>query len=319
MMERSITDRTLGFAEGQLGRRDSAGTAKSRALKVKAYGLTDRVPHEAFANLPDFFLHSGCKMVKSEEKIKIVRLAMRLDRTIRSVYIKQHNAFFLRRLASFFWPSAAVRALRGAAILLQEGYGTALPVAAVEYRRWGVLLKSFYLSEEIEGAKTVSDYWREDLPHPGRESRIKRRALLRQLARLFKSLHDRAIYHNDLKAANILIAHKNATLEESLALIDLQGVRKCLFLSKRRRIKNLGQINRTLGLELTRTEKLFFINEYAGERLKDRKSKRLLIRSILTETRRQIIREQVRHPACGPELIATVQKLDGEPTAAPVF
>ncbi|MGH7931130.1 MAG: hypothetical protein ACREQV_25435, partial [Candidatus Binatia bacterium] len=66
---------------------------------------------------------------------------------------------------------------------------------------------------------------------------------------------------------------------------------------KRRRIKNLAQINRTLGLALTRTEKLFFINAYGGEGMTDRKKKRLFVHSILTETRRQVIREQLRHPA----------------------
>jgi hypothetical protein len=299
MTERAINDLSLAFAQGELAHRHSPASAKSPAVKVKAYGFADRVPNEALAHLPDLFLHSVCKTVKSEKKIKIVRLPMRIGRAIKPVYVKQHNPFFLHRLASFFLPSAAVRTLRGAVILLGEGYATAPPIAAVEYRRWGVLIKSFYLSEEIEGAKTVADYWRDELrERPGREGRVGRRALLGKLARLFRSLHEKAIYHNDLKAANILtVHHKRAASEASLTLIDLQGVRKCLYLSKRRRIKNLAQINRTLGLDLSRTEKLFFINAYAGECLKERKTKRLLVRGILSETRRQMIREQSRHPA----------------------
>ena len=130
-MERTLNDASLGFAKGEAAERPGLEGARSRRYKVKAYGFGGRVPVEALARLPELILHSRCKMVKSEKKIKIVRLTMRLDRTIRSVYIKQHSAFFLHRLASFFWPSAAVRALRAAATLLQEGYGTARPVAAV--------------------------------------------------------------------------------------------------------------------------------------------------------------------------------------------
>jgi hypothetical protein len=297
MMERTIDDPSLGFAKGELAHSPSIGSAKSRALKVKAYSFGDRVPNEALANLPELFLHSGCKTVKWERKIKIVRLPIRIGRTLKPVYVKQHNAFFLHRLASLVLPSAAVRALRAAVILLRAGYATAPPVAAVEYRRWGVLIKSFYLSEEIEGAKTVADYWRENLrERPGPEGRVRRRALLGKLARLFRSLHEKAIYHNDLKAANILTLHdKAAASEANLTLIDLQGVRKCLYLSKRRRIKNLAQINRTLGCQLTRTEKLFFFEAYAGDRIAE-DNKRVLVRSILIETHRQVLREQWRHP-----------------------
>lgn len=47
--------------------------------------------------------------------------------------------------------------------MLERGYATASPVAAVEYRRWGILIKSLYLSEEISGAKSVDNFWRDDL------------------------------------------------------------------------------------------------------------------------------------------------------------
>jgi serine/threonine protein kinase len=166
----------------------------------------------------------------------------------------------------------------------------------VEIRRWGLLVKSFYISEEIPQAKTIADYWREDLlPLKGIEGRTKRRATLRSLAYLFKALHERGIYHNDLKASNILAVDRGPTSDAIFSLIDLQGVRKCFYLSKRRRIKNLAQINRTLGRQLSRTEKLFFIKAYHGDAIVDRIEKRQLLRNILTATHRQVIRERARH------------------------
>ena len=270
---------------------------KSQAHTLRAYGFANYALDETLTRLPDLFLHRECQTVKLEKKIRVVRLPLRIGRTIRSVYIKQHNALaFRHRLASFFCPSAALRSLCGAATLLQEGYATARPVAAVEYRRWGVLIKSFYVSEEIAEAKTIADYWREDLlAREGIEGRLKRRAVLRKLAHLFKSLHERRIYHNDLKAANILALDKGPANEEVLNLIDLQGVRKCFYLSRRRRIKNLAQINRNLGNHLTRTEKLSFINAYIGDRIFDRTKRRQIVRSILKETNRQMVREKLRH------------------------
>jgi hypothetical protein len=269
---------------------------KSEAHTLGAYSLGNCVPDETLTRLPDLFLRSECKIIKSEKKIRVVRLPLRIGRTIKSVYVKQHNALsFRHQLTSLVCPSAALRSLCGAATLLREGYSTARPVAAVEYRRWGVLITSFYVSEEIAGAKTIADYWREDLlGAKAIGSRLKRRALLRKLARLLKSLHETRIYHDDLKAANILALKKRAATEE-IFLIDLQGVRKCFYLSRRRRIKNLAQINRTLGNHVTRTEKLSFIKAYVGDRIFDRRNSRQLILSILKETNRQVIREKVRH------------------------
>jgi tRNA A-37 threonylcarbamoyl transferase component Bud32 len=196
-----------------------------------------------------------------------------------------------------FCASAALRSLSGAATLLKEGYATARPIATVDYRRRGVLIQSFYLSEEIAGAKTIADYWRKELLClTGIEGHLKRRAVLRNLARLFKSLHERRIYHNDLKASNILALARESAADDMFSLIDVQGVRKCFYLSKRRRIKNLAQLNRTLGNHLSNTEKLFFIKVYGGDHISDRRKKRQLVRSILKETSRQIMRERSRHP-----------------------
>ena len=167
----------------------------------------------------------------------------------------------------------------------------------MEYRRRGILIKSFYLAEEIAGATTITNYWREHvLSLKGIERRLKRQAVLQALAGLFRSVHENGIYHNDLKASNILVREKGTPAEVIFSLIDLQGVRKCFHVSRRRRIKNLSQLNRTLGNYLRKAERLFFIKAYAGEQIYDRNKKRNLVRRILEETGRQIIKERSRHP-----------------------
>lgn len=268
-----------------------------QATVVTFYPIVASGLDEVLRSRPDPFTQPQCRLIKCERKIKVGIIPMRIGGMIKTVYIKQHNALSIgHRMASLFLPSAAMRSLKGAVTLLQEGVATAKPVAAVEYRRYGVLIKSFYVSEEIAGAKIIADYWREDLlALKGIGGCLKRRAVLRKLARLFKSLHERRIYHNDLKAANILALGRGPATEEILNLIDLQGVRKCFYLSTRRRVKNLAQINRTLGNHLSRTEKLSFITAYLGDRVSDRSKSRKLIRRILEETKRQMLREKLRH------------------------
>jgi hypothetical protein len=269
-----------------------------RAPTVKIFSIGPSGLDETLMSQPDLFLRPECRVVKSERKIKVGFIPTRINGKRRTVYIKQHNALSIgHRMASLFLPSAAMRSLKGALTLLQEGYATARPVAAVEYRRWGVLIKSLYFSEEVPRARTVDTFWAEDLSLlQGTGGYRKRRDFLRALAHLLSSLHQKRIYHNDFKASNILIRDGEGPMEGLFSIIDLQGLRQCFYVSERRRTKNLAQLDRTLGRLLTRTEKLFFLKAYGGPALFDRANDRHLINSILAESKRQCARELARSP-----------------------
>lgn len=260
---------------------------------VKIYSLDATGLDEALLSQPDPFVQPRCRVIKDERKIRVGFIPMRIGGELKNVYMKQHNALSVgHRLAAFFLPSAALRSLAGAVTLLQAGYATARPVAAVEHRSRGVLIKSFYFSEEIPGAKAVDNFWRENLSMlRGPEGYRTRRAFLQALARLFSSLHRKNIYHNDLKASNILIRDEQAPIERRFSIIDLQGLKRCSYVSKRRRIKNLAQLGRTLGLFLSHSEKLYFLKAYGEFSLIGSDEKRSLINAILKETKRQTIRE----------------------------
>jgi tRNA A-37 threonylcarbamoyl transferase component Bud32 len=272
---------------------------KRQGQTVTIFSVGDMKLDKALIDGPNLFLRKACKVIKSEKKIKVGHLPLQIGDRIRNVYIKQHSVLSLGScLGSLFVSSAAMRSLCGADILLQADYATARPIAAVEYRSWGVLTKSLYLSEEISGAKTVETFWREDLSAlRGIEGYRKRRAFLTSLARIFRSLHSKKIYHGDLKASNILVLDRRARIEERFSLIDLAGVRKCFYVSTRRRIKNLAQLNRTLGAFLTKTERLFFLKAYMDFRFSSRTKKREIIDNILAATRRQLEREKRRSSA----------------------
>ncbi len=120
-----------------------------RIYCVGKLGLDERL-----VRLPDLVLEENCKVVKLEKKIRVFRLPLRIGRAIKFVYVKQHNALsFWHRLTSLFCASAALRSLSGAATLLREGYATARPIAAVEHRRRGVLIRSFLSCRGSNGSK----------------------------------------------------------------------------------------------------------------------------------------------------------------------
>jgi hypothetical protein len=239
---------------------DFRKTQYGRAMIWAQRAMTTPESMELLADADALLARPDCIVVKDQRKIKVARLIFPGGTP---VYIKRYNAFSWRyRIQSWFSRSAAARSLSGAALLRDAGIKTAVPLAAVEVRRWGMLERSFYVSEEIVGAKTADAYWRENVkPLAGGSGFQARQRFLRGLGRLFQTLHQKRIYHNDLKDFNILV-RVDAVGRDEFFILDLEGMRWCRRLSARRRIKNLVQLNRTLGRYLTRSEKLGFLKFY---------------------------------------------------------
>ena len=150
-----------------------------------------------------------------------------------------------------------------------------------------MLRASFFVSEEIAGGKTADAYWVATLrAFTGCEGFKRRRAFLGGLAAMFRLLHAGGVYHNDLKEANIMCVEGGNDDAPKFYLLDLEGVRRYSRLSERRRVKNLMQIYRTLGMHLSRSQRLFFLKCYLGDSFADRELKRGLTRVVLRRARR---------------------------------
>ncbi|MGH7823897.1 MAG: lipopolysaccharide kinase InaA family protein [Candidatus Binatia bacterium] len=251
---------------------------------------------DAVADPDRLFERAECQIVKDERKIKVGRVKLKIAGVPTGVYIKRYNAFsWVYRVTSLFRLSRAIRSLKGALILSQAGVGIASPIGAVECRRWAMLKKSFFLSEEIASGKTADSYWREKLkPLSGADGFKRRRKFLASLAMLFRQLHSRRIYHNDLKDANIVVK-PSETGREHFYLLDLEGVRRCAYISRRRRVKNMVQLNRTLGRFLSNTEKLHLLRKYMSDDCGNKRDVRNWIARILPMTQRAERRSALSH------------------------
>lgn len=242
----------------------------------------------ALKNADVLFNGPGCEVIKDQRKIKVARVTIEVGGEKHPIYVKRYNAFSLRqRFGSIFAWSGGVKSLRGAAILNRNGIATAKPIAAVEERVQGAVQRSFYLSQEISGGVTVDAYWLDTLkPLPFPEGGRRRRMFLDTLGQLFCRLHGQGVYHNDLKDANILAAPVGSGESIDLYLLDLEGVRQYSVLSDSRRIKNLVQLNRTLGRHLTKTQRLIFLRAYLGRSFLDRVLKRSLTAKVVGASHR---------------------------------
>jgi serine/threonine protein kinase len=246
---------------------------------------------------PDrFFSDKRCVVIKDQRKIKVARVTVELSGVLYRIFIKRYNAFSWRaRLLSIFTRSGAFRSLQGAGILQKAGFATAKPIAALESRHCGTVTKSFYLSEEIAGGKTADTYWREDLTIAQERFRDRRR-FISGLALTFQALHRQGVYHNDLKDANIMVVPEKD--RELFYLLDLEGTRRYSDLNPRRKIKNIVQLNHTLGRLLRRTEKMYFLKIYLDSNFANKALKRRWITAVLEQSRRRDLKSRrvVRKP-----------------------
>jgi hypothetical protein len=250
---------------------------------------------DALADPDRFFRRPDCRIVKDDRKTKVARVKCEIGGLAGAVYIKRYNAVsHAYRMVSIFRRSRALRSLAGAMMLRRAGIAVGRPLAAVESRRWAMLTKSFFLSEEIASGETADVYWREELkPLTGSRGFRRRRKFLASLATLFRQLHGKRIYHDDLKDANILVK-RAADDDENFYLLDLEGVRTCWYLSRRRRAKNMVQLNRTLGRFLSKPEKLYLLRHYLSGAFKDREVRSwiALIVSMTERAERRSARKQ---------------------------
>src|SRR5262245_34358489 len=236
----------------------------------------------ADGNFDRLLTRADCTLVKFQRKV----IVGRVDTAIGPLYVKRYNVYGWRHaLAGLGAPSPAERGWAGAAALAERGFETPEVVAAVEFRRLGLRARSFLVTRAVAGVPTVDERWREILAISDAERRrAARRALARALGELFRRLHAAGVYHRDLKDVNVLVA--GLAHAPRCVLLDLEQVRLLGTVGRRRRLKNVMQLERTLGRLAAATDRARFLRAYLGPDA-DRETRRAWARAVLRAARRK--------------------------------
>jgi len=246
-----------------------------------------------FIRDPDRLLKDSSSLIlKNGAKVQVAKQTLRgRGNTTRDVVTKRfHYPSFIRRLGFLFLSSPAARSLQGAFVLKGNDIDTAIPLAALEHRSWYNLGTSYFVAEEVVGSQSLHAFWRDVLPTLSSKKRAEtKREILKEVASLFHRLHSRGIYHRDLKGGNILIQEWEAGKWKS-SLIDVDGVRKSHRLSWSKRVKNLVQLYRTLGKQLSIRDRVFFLRHYAALCSLSRRDHKALARKVLAMGRKEELR-----------------------------
>jgi tRNA A-37 threonylcarbamoyl transferase component Bud32 len=160
-------------------------------------------------------------------------------------------------LKNLFKKSRALKSWVAAHGLLVRGIETPLPLAVLERTCGPLRREAFLITQLLPEARELNDYiLATDLAE-------RKGDFIAALAGQLKNLHDRGIYHADLKSNNILV--QEAGPGWRFSLIDLDRTYFPGRLTFSQRANNLAQINASVAARMTIRDRLKFFHFYAKE------------------------------------------------------
>src|SRR5262249_1447667 len=146
-----------------------------------------------------------CRIVKLQPKVIVGCVTTAAG----PLYVKRHQFAWRLALASLWRPPPAFAALGPATPPTPGGLRPPRRAAGerVPRGRAGLVIRSFFVTRAVPGAKAADARWRAILAAPADGARrAARRALARTVGDLLGRLHAAGVYHRDLNNVNLLVA-----------------------------------------------------------------------------------------------------------------
>ena len=182
----------------------------------------------------------------------------------RSFHIKRYNyqsTFYA--LKYLFRTSRAKRVWKVAQNLVACNIPTPLPISFLEQRQGRLLIKSFFISKNIDRALPLNRAIHELEACRSPKDTAQKKTLIQQVAYLVRSLHECGICHRDLKASNILVQNNPGQIQK-LYLADLDSARVQTRIRVKERIRDLARLNASLFYTtgISTADRLRFLRDY---------------------------------------------------------
>ncbi|MBI4834015.1 MAG: hypothetical protein HY811_04245 [Planctomycetes bacterium] len=237
--------------------------------------------HKELSKTPD-------KLFKSTPKRKISFLPLPATQTeAEKCYVKEYSYSFWNMIASLFRQHPAK-----ADWFSHQGFnvrGMFVPeaLAMVEEKLGIFTTRAFIITKEVCNSLPSGQY--ATARFSGGVERDDKKRYLKEFANEVCHLHQRGIFHADLKANNILVIDEPSGERDGafrrFCFLDLDRVKFKLETSRKERVKNLAQLNAATASVLTRADRLRFFRHYlAGFEPINPIKQRELIKDIMKET-----------------------------------
>ena len=196
------------------------------------------------------------------------------------VSVKNHRpCAFWDSFREHFRRSRGMKAWIAGNGLKVRGVPSLRPLALMENRDWSGLRESSFLMEVSEAHQELDRYILQSLG----DFKEKRR-FVTAFARWFSCLHQRGIFHQDMKTCNILVSKGRDTW--GFHLLDLEDVRLDEKVGEKQLFRSFLQLNTSTPKMVTTTDRFRFFRAYLrlNPVVKDRKS---FLRRLIDESKRR--------------------------------
>jgi heptose I phosphotransferase len=199
------------------------------------------------------------------------RRTLRFERDGNSFFLKLHEGIgwqeIIKNLLQLRWPVlGAANEYRACLRLAELGVDTMQPVAFGERGCNPAKQLSFLITEDLSNTISLEDYCKTWISHP--PPLREKRAIIRKLAHISKTLHENGINHRDYYLCHFLRANTKTTfaLEDRLYVIDLHRAQMRDSTPMRWLVKDLaGLFYSAFDVPLTRRDLLCFLSVYHRE------------------------------------------------------
>ena len=200
-------------------------------------------------------------IMKRDSKTALTRHTFN-DKTVQNVVVKQYRVgCFGCLLKNIFLGSAGRKAWVAGNGLRVYGLNTPLPLALVEKKISGITKDSYLIMEEVKDSLEMD---RNILKNFSNRNDLKKKSdLIKAFAKILGEIHNRNIFHHDLKTCNIMVKEKDKSFD--FTFLDFDKVSFNEEISVRKRVKNLTQINLSTPRLFTLTDRLRFLKEYLDQ------------------------------------------------------
>jgi hypothetical protein len=194
------------------------------------------------------------------------RIVKKNSRTLAGVVRVNGSEVFLKRVTNHSWikgivvrfgSSRARRTIRGATVLRHAGLAHPRLLAAFEEHRHGSVSVSYVLVEYLRRPKVLSRFALAE----GHDFRW-RRTISARLAHEIRNLHHAGCYTRDLQETNLMLERQGNT--PKIYFTDLEDFRRLPRVPWRFRLRNLVQLDRSIGRFVSRSQRLRFLHDYLG-------------------------------------------------------
>ncbi|MFC1524901.1 lipopolysaccharide kinase InaA family protein [Planctomycetota bacterium] len=148
-------------------------------------------------------------------------------------------------------------------------------LALVEERFGPIIKRSYIVFDEVKNAVPSNEY----ISRFGLEKDTNvsaRRGFIKALAQAIIKLHQKGIYHPDLKANNILVRAQADNKQWKFYFLDLDRVSFKKKIGLKKRIKNLAQLNAAIPGIITKSDRMRFFRYYWTRGVSSQKMKQLI-------------------------------------------